>query len=181
MIKACSDPVAFVRAAHKDVRDAGYYCLSLEIEIAVEGNVITFVCISKIITLNSEASIDPPTVKPAKGLRLVSAKYEIDGQEIRGQRQVKRGSDDRYSVIFERIRPNVKEVHDDHYWLSPVTPYTVITQHSTAHSSGIGKLAGSRLGLAPNRRLSEAYRNVYKYPCTSFSGQGFRWWVKWNE
>jgi hypothetical protein len=177
---AQSIPDVFMDAAIRELITFGYYRAEPEIEVQVEDDLISFTSKSRIITFNSKASVSPPKSVPAKGLKLIEEFYEVEGKEVRAPLDIHDGATDRYCVKFKRKNLKVKEVTDTHYWLSPVTPFVVIFQHSSSHSCGVEKLTGRSLGLPPEpSSASGAGRIVYKYDCASFSGQGFSWWVRW--
>ncbi len=173
-------PDDFFNAAIEELKGSGYYRAEPAIEIRVNKDVIEFVNTSKIVMFNGKAEVVPPKTIPAKGLKLLDEFYQIDGSEVRSPKDIDRGVTDRHVVQFKRSRTSVKQVSDTHFWLAPVTAFTVSFQHASSHSCGVEKLTGRRVGLAPEPSSgSETGRVTYKYPCASFSGQGFTWWVRW--
>jgi hypothetical protein len=176
-------PDVFLDAAIQELTTLGYYRTEPEIEVQVEGDFISFISTSKIVTFNGKASVELPTSTPTKGLSLVEEFYQIGGNEVRAPlSEVRHGAVDRYFVKFKRKNSRVKEVSDTHYWLSPVTAFVVTFQYSKSHSCGVAKLTGRPLGLPPEPSFGNGTgRIVYKYESASFSGQGFNWWVRWLD
>lgn len=173
-------PDVFLDAAIQELTTLGYYRTEPEIEVQVEGDFISFISRSTIVTFNGKASVEPPKSKPTKGLSLVDELYEVGGNEVRAPLEVQHGATDRYFVKFKRKNSRVKEISDTHYWLSPVTAFVVTFQYSKSHSCGLAKLTGRTLGLSPEASSGNGTgRIVYRYESASFSGQGFNWWVRW--
>jgi hypothetical protein len=173
-------PDIFLDAAIQELTTLGYYRIEPEIKVQVEGDFISFISKSKIVTFNGSASVEPPTSIPTKGLSLVEELYRVDGQEVRAPLLVQHGATDHYFVKFKRKNSKVRMISDTHYWLSPVTAFIVTFQYGASHSCGVEKLTGRTLGLAPEPSSGNGPgHTVYKHGFASFSGQGFNWWVRW--
>jgi Domain of unknown function (DUF4062) len=180
-----------VSAVDLDLSSAGYFRKKQVFEISCDSKYelckVSLCFRSEIVPLRLGAKILAPNIQPPKALdgsplaELVRNEYFIDEVAVEKWRDIDPPADDKaivdmLIVEYQVKDKNLRQLSDDHYWLSPVLNYTFLFNNSGALRLEVGKIISGPGNLEKlPRRTNERGLQEFTSRSAAFTAQGILW------